>query len=83
MNIILDPKIEVLIQKQLVSGKYANPNQVIEQALNLLEKRNQYDSWIEEIREKIDLAATQLAQGLGIDGNIAINNLNLSLNDLK
>jgi antitoxin ParD1/3/4 len=75
MNIILDPQIEVLIQKQLISGKYANPNQVIEEALNLLEKRNQYDSWIEEIRDKIDIAATQLDQGLGIDGKIAIYQL--------
>lgn len=83
MNIILDPKIEVLIQKYLNSGKYANPNQIIEEALRLLEKRNQYNIWIEELRDKIDLAASQLDHGLGINGQIAIHQLGEELQQLK
>lgn len=83
MNIILNPKLENLLQKQLTSGKYASPDQVIEEALHLLDKRNQYDHWVEEIREKIDLAAAQLDQGNGIDGEIAINQLREQLHQAK
>lgn len=83
MNIILNPKLENLLQKQLTSGKYASPDQVIEEALHLLDKRNQYDHWVEEIREKIDLAAAQLDQGNGIDGKIAINQLREQLHQAK
>lgn len=75
MNIILDPKLENLIQQQINSGKYTSINDVIEQALILLEKRNQYDQWVEEIGQKIDIAAQQLDQGEGIDGETAINQL--------
>lgn len=75
MNIILNPKLETFIQQQISSGKYDSINSIIEEALNLLEKRNQYDDWVEDIRPKIDLAAAQLERGEGIDGETAINNL--------
>jgi antitoxin ParD1/3/4 len=40
-----------------------------------LSKRNEYDKWVEEIGQKIDIAAEQLDRGEGIDGRIAINQL--------
>ncbi len=75
MNIILNHKLEAFIQQQIRSGKYDNINSVIEEALNLLEKRNQYDDWVEDIRQKVDIAAAQLDRGEGIDGETAINQL--------
>jgi len=45
---------------------------VIFEALRLLERRNQYDVWVEEIGQKIDTAAAQLDLGEGIDGEVAI-----------
>ena len=60
MNISLNSRLENLIQQQITSGKYDDINDVIEDALTLLEKRNQYDQWVKEIGEKIDIAAQQL-----------------------
>ena len=57
MNINLDSRLENLIQEQITTRRYSNINDVIEDALNLLEKRNQYNQWIEEIGNKIDIAA--------------------------
>ncbi|NEQ67754.1 MAG: type II toxin-antitoxin system ParD family antitoxin [Symploca sp. SIO2D2] len=75
MNIILNPKLENLIQQQITSGKYTSIDNVLEDALALLEKRNQYEQWVEEIGQKIDIAAQQLERGEGIDGKTAINQL--------
>lgn len=75
MNINLNSQLENLVQKQIISGKYTNAENVIEEALNLLEKRNQYDDWVKEIGQKIDLADEQLNRGEGIDGTTGISQL--------
>ena len=79
MNIILNSKLENLIQKQIISGRYTSIDNVLEEALTLLEKRNEYEQWIEEIGKKIDAAAQKLDQGQGIDGETAINQLRQNL----
>ena len=83
MNIILNPKLENLIQKQIISGRYTSVDNVLEEALTLLEKRNEYEQWIEEIGQKIDIAEQQLDQGQGIDGETAINQLREDLKQNK
>jgi antitoxin ParD1/3/4 len=72
MTIALQPEQEEFIQAQLETGRYTNAAAVIAEALNLLEKRNHYDRWVEEVRHKIDLAAEQLDRGEGVDGETAI-----------
>ena len=83
MNIILNSKLENLIQKQIISGRYTSIDNVLEEALTLLEKRNEYEQWIEEIGQKIDIAAQQIDQGKGIDGETAINQLRENLQQNK
>ncbi len=83
MNIILNSKPEDLIQKQIISGRYTSIDNVLEEALTLLEKRNEYEQWIEEIEQKIDLAAQQLERGEGIDGETAIKQLRENLQQNK
>ena len=75
MNITLKPELEKFIEQQIKLGKYDSAERVIEEALFLLSKRNEYDKWVEETRQKIDIAAEQLDRGEGIDGRIAINQL--------
>ena len=75
MPIPLQPEQEQFIQTQLATGRYINATEVIAEALQLLEKRNHYDRWVEELRNKIDIAAAELDRGEGIDGEIAINQL--------
>jgi len=79
MPITLQPEQEQFIQTQLATGRYINATEVIAEALQLLEKRNHYDRWVEELRNKIDIAAAELDQGEGIDGETAINQLRARL----
>lgn len=71
----LKPEQEEFIQAQLSTGRYTDAAAVITEALRLLEKRNHYDEWVEDVRVKIDIAATQLDQGEGVDGETAIAQL--------
>jgi antitoxin ParD1/3/4 len=60
MTIALQPEQAQFIQSQLATGQYADAAAVIAAALQLLEKRNQYDRWAEEVGAKIDVAAATL-----------------------
>jgi antitoxin ParD1/3/4 len=79
MTIALQPEQEEFIQAQLDTGHYANAAEVIAEALRLLEKRNHYDHWVEEMRSKVDIAAEQLDRGEGVDGETAIAALRAKL----
>ncbi|MFN5854714.1 MAG: type II toxin-antitoxin system ParD family antitoxin [Pseudanabaenaceae cyanobacterium] len=79
MPITLQPEQEQFIQTQLATGRYTNATEVIAEALQLLEKRNHYDRWVEELRNKIDIAAAELDRGEGLDGETAINQLRARL----
>ncbi|MGL6344971.1 MAG: type II toxin-antitoxin system ParD family antitoxin [Waterburya sp.] len=83
MNITIKQELEKFIQQQIKSGKYESADRVIEEALNLLEKREQYDLWVEEVREKIDIAATQLDRGEGVDGESVIEQMRQKLSEAK
>jgi antitoxin ParD1/3/4 len=79
MPITLQPEQEQFIQTQLATGRYTNATEVIAEALQLLEKRNHYDRWVEELRNKIDIAAAECDRGEGVDGETAINQLRARL----
>ena len=79
MPITLQPEQEQFIQTQLATGRYTNATEVIAEALQLLEKRNHYDRWVEELRNKIDIAAVELDSGEGLDGETATNQLRARL----
>ncbi len=75
MTITLQPEQEQFIQTQLATGLYTNATEVIAEALQLLAKRNHYDRWVEELRNKIDIAAAECDRREGVDGETAINQL--------
>ncbi|NER00174.1 MAG: type II toxin-antitoxin system ParD family antitoxin [Cyanothece sp. SIO2G6] len=79
MNITLTPAQVALIQQQIHAGQFKTVNQAVEAALQLLEKQMQYDRWVEETQQKIDLAAEQLDRGEGVDGEEAIAKLRAKL----
>jgi antitoxin ParD1/3/4 len=81
MTIVLKPEQEAFIQTQLSTGRYIDATAVIAEALRLLEKRNHYDEWAEDVRAKIDLAAAQLDRGEGIDDETAIAHLRAKLQE--
>jgi antitoxin ParD1/3/4 len=76
MNIQLQPKQEEFIQKQLNTGKFDSPEQVIDAAFKVLENlQDDYWQWVDETRQKIDVAIQELDNGEGLDGEIVINDL--------
>jgi antitoxin ParD1/3/4 len=83
MPITLQPEQEQFIQTQLATGRYTNATEVIAEALQLLAKRNHYDHWVEELHNKIDIAAAELDRGEGVDGEIAINQLRARLHQKR
>ncbi|MGL5133232.1 MAG: hypothetical protein ACRC78_11930, partial [Planktothrix sp.] len=64
------------IQTQINSGKFTNADQVIDLAFQLLEKLNtEYQEWIIETRQKVDIAITELDNGEGLDGETVVNDI--------
>ncbi|MEH2244115.1 ribbon-helix-helix domain-containing protein [Nostoc sp.] len=69
MNITLKPEIEQFIQAQLATGRYTNAEEVISKASKLLEESDKkYQEWVEETRQKVDVAIAELERGEGLDG---------------
>lgn len=79
MNLTLKPELENFIQQEILAGKYANPDEAIEAALNLLKSKNSTDRLAAELRGKIDIAVAQLDRGEGVDGESVIASLRARL----
>ncbi len=76
MNIQIKPEHEKFIQAQIAMGKYSNPEEVADIAFRLLEKLNtEYVQWIEETREKVDVAIAELERGEGRDGETVVSEI--------
>jgi antitoxin ParD1/3/4 len=84
MNLTLKPELTEFIQQEILTGKYASPDEAIEAALNLLKSQSATDRaeltrLATELREKIDSAAAQLDRGEGLDGDAVIAGLRAKL----
>jgi Arc/MetJ-type ribon-helix-helix transcriptional regulator len=95
MNLTLKPELTEFIQQEILIGKYASPDEAIEQsshfvneaALNLLKSKSTTDQLAAELREKIDSAAAQLdsaeptlrERGEGLNGETVIAGLRAKL----
>jgi antitoxin ParD1/3/4 len=67
---------EKFIKKQIKSGRFENEEQVIEMAFNLLEMTGEdYLQWVEETRNKIDIAISEIEEGQGLDGETVVTNI--------
>ncbi|MCC5657271.1 type II toxin-antitoxin system ParD family antitoxin [Nostoc sp. XA010] len=76
MNISLTPKLEQLVKDKVSSGKYHSVNEVMGEALRLLEERDACgglrqrirDQRLAELKAKIQVGIEELERGEGIDG---------------
>lgn len=77
MNITLTPEQEKYIQLQLEEGKYNSIEQLISEALQLLEERNcaLEQKRLEELRLKIASGTEQIARGQVTDGEVVFARL--------
>jgi antitoxin ParD1/3/4 len=71
MNIQLKPELEQFIQVQIATGKFANVNDAINQAVKLLEREQR----LEELRRKLVSGTEQIARGQVTDGEIVFAKL--------
>lgn len=84
MNITLKTEQAELIKQKINSGKYNTAEEVIAQALQLLDRRDkEYENWVEETRGKVDVAIEELRRGEGIDGNVVIAQLKEKLRQVR
>ena len=77
MEIKLKPEQEQFISDQIKKGKYQNAEQLISEALNLLEKKLTKTDKItlEELRQKIEIGREQIAKGQVTDGELVFSRL--------
>jgi antitoxin ParD1/3/4 len=79
MNLTLKPELTEFIQQEILTGKYASPDEAIEAALNLLKSKSTTDQLATELREKIDSAAAQLDNGEGLNPKNVLSGLRAKL----
>ncbi|AFY92263.1 ribbon-helix-helix domain-containing protein [Chamaesiphon minutus] len=76
MASVLTPEHERFIQSQIEAGQFSNPEEVIDTAFRLLEKQNaEYIQWVNEVREKVDIARAEVARGEVLDVEIVVNDI--------
>lgn len=76
MKITLNSQQEIFVESQINSGKFTNADEVINTAFQLLEKMNEeYEQWVEETREKIDVGWAELDRGEGLDGETVVREI--------
>lgn len=76
MKITLNSQQENFVESQINSGKFTSADEVINTAFQLLEKMNEeYEQWVEETREKIDVGWAELDRGEGLDGETVVREI--------
>ena len=75
MQITLKPEHETFIKTQLAQGKYQSADDILSQALTLLQRQQDYERWMSETRPKIADGVAALERGEGVDGDIVIAGL--------
>ena len=61
MTLTLTPQVEALLQRELNTGRFQDPNDLIETALLVLADSTPYD--LEEVNEKIQQGLDDVARG--------------------
>ena len=79
MSISLKPEHELFIQAQIETGGYNHPDEVITEAFKLLTER---ENRLEELRQKIEIGAEQIAKGQVVDGEAVFARLQQKIADM-
>ena len=80
MNIVLKPEYEEFIRSQIQSGKYGSAEELIGEAIALLRERKQR---INELRQKIAVGTTQIAEGQVTDGELVFARLQENIDRIE
>ena len=76
MTIKLKPEQEKFLQEQIATGKYSSTEELIDKMFSVFEQlSSEYDAWVVETRQKVELAAEEIERGEAVDGEITIAEL--------
>jgi antitoxin ParD1/3/4 len=62
MTMILTPRLEALVRQKVAAGPYRTADEVIQEALDALEEREQ----VQQLRSKLQIGIDQLNRGEGV-----------------
>jgi len=62
MNVRLTPQLEAVIQQKVASGRYTSASEVVREALQLLDEREQFH----RLKAAIDVGRAEIARGEGV-----------------
>lgn len=84
MAIALTPNQEHRLQQLVDKGHYDSVDAALAAALELLEERDrQYEQWVTETREKLQVGITELDRGEGLDSEVVIGRLQEKLRQAR
>ncbi len=76
MAIQLNPEQEKFIEEQVASGKYNSPEEVVDTMFQVFGNlQSEYDEWVKETRDKVDVAIAEIERGEGLDGKTVITEI--------
>ena len=76
MNVSLTPELEKFLNDKVQSGMYSSASEVIQEALRLMQERDQFDSQqLELTRAKIRRGIEQLDRGEEVPESVAVARL--------
>lgn len=85
MNVTLTPEQENYVRSQLQGGNYNSVQELISEALQLLEERNRAfkQKRLVELRQKIVSGTEQIAQGKVTDGELVFARLQKKIRSIS
>jgi antitoxin ParD1/3/4 len=84
MNIALKPEQEQFIQSQIERGRFKSADEAVSQAFKLLENQErEYQSWVEDTRQKVEVAVAELDRGEGVELDLVIDRLHQKFQSAK
>jgi antitoxin ParD1/3/4 len=84
MNIALKPEQEQFIQSQIDRGRFKSADEAAVQAFKLLEEKyRDYEEWIEDTRQKVDVGVAELDRGEGVELDLVIERLQQKFESAK
>jgi antitoxin ParD1/3/4 len=80
MQVVLPPELELIVSRQLTSGKYQDPIAVIRAAIELLEQQEDiYQGRLGELQQAAQVGWEASQRGEVVDGNIAMEQIRANL----
>jgi antitoxin ParD1/3/4 len=84
MSITLTSEQENFVQNLLSTRHYQKSEDVIQAALNLLEEYGiQYEQWVNETQEKVEVGLQELERGEGIDLDVVMEQLKAKVQNAR